>query len=710
MGIKGLKSFLQDNNDLKCIDNTSLIKFKNKVLAVDLSILLHRSLYNDSNYISYFINFTLKLNKYYIKPIFVFDGKPPKEKNGVIELRKKNKDKASKKVNLLIELKNKINLIYKLTKNTTISEELPTTDEVFIDNYNENLTEEYYQFLNKKNIFKKLSLHHNLKKKIIHYNLSKHNNTINTEIDIDSDTLSNSSFNLSDSITSNDSGFIDDNDIHHHFKGNMIHSNRSSVSLDSSSVSLDSINEDETYIDELNEIDYTEKYITNLLINCNDENHNLVNVLDEDIQLDVQKGIQKDIKKNSNKSKGIKKTYIETLKKLFNYLHIPYIHINKEADIICKLLLDYNIADSCISDDMDMIPYQCKSIIQNINFSNDNIMVYDFNSILKNLDLTNKQLIDLCICCGTDFNNKLINIKCKEIYKFIKKYKSIENLISNIEEINKNREKTIKIPYQFDYQISRDIFMLKNNDINESLLIGKIKNLIPLNVAEINEKDLQSFFNRSIDFVSNNIKEWSNNEVYTKLNKIYKLFLGDNKTFSNFYKKKNFIPNNLFEIKNNNNTSINSSNSINNINDRFNNQDKKCNFDNVSNDTKITNESSVTHDQNTIFNSNIVDSNIVDSKIVNSNVINSKIVNSNIVNSNIIENNKKGLNSIHDWTLIAGKGSYKYNNYLYATASNISTNINKNLCKNKNIISLTTTNDNKRNSLDKFLIDVKIKS
>lgn len=94
MGIKGLKSFLQDNNDLKCIDNTSLIKFKNKVLAIDLSILLHRSLYNDSNYISYFINFTLKLNKYHIKPIFVFDGKPPKEKNGVIELRKKNKDKS----------------------------------------------------------------------------------------------------------------------------------------------------------------------------------------------------------------------------------------------------------------------------------------------------------------------------------------------------------------------------------------------------------------------------------------------------------------------------------------------------------------------------------------------------------------------------------------------------------------------------------------
>ena len=107
MGIKGLKSFLQDNDISNGVDKTSLNTFKKSKLAVDLSILLHRSLYNNSNYISYFVNFTLKLIKYHITPIFVFDGKPPKEKSGVLEIRKKNKDKASKKVSLLLELKKK---------------------------------------------------------------------------------------------------------------------------------------------------------------------------------------------------------------------------------------------------------------------------------------------------------------------------------------------------------------------------------------------------------------------------------------------------------------------------------------------------------------------------------------------------------------------------------------------------------------------------
>ena len=105
MGIKGLKSFLQDNDINVGIDKTNLNSFKKTKLAVDLSILLHRSLYNNSNYISYFVNFTLKLIKYNITPIFVFDGKPPKEKNGVLEIRKKNKDKASKKGKSIIRIK-----------------------------------------------------------------------------------------------------------------------------------------------------------------------------------------------------------------------------------------------------------------------------------------------------------------------------------------------------------------------------------------------------------------------------------------------------------------------------------------------------------------------------------------------------------------------------------------------------------------------------
>lgn len=587
MGIKGLKSFLQDNDINVGIDKTNLNSFKKTKLAVDLSILLHRSLYNNSNYISYFVNFTLKLIKYNITPIFVFDGKPPKEKNGVLEIRKKNKDKASKKVSLLLELKNKIDKIYQLTKQYIIIESLDENEndnetnsenDVFISNNEEVYNR--YEYLNKKKIFEKLSLHHELVRtfKIKEHLIMTRSNTLqcdDSEIECnlsDSVTSRDSIVSLTDSIKSNDSGII--YDIYH---DDFLNDTTRRTSSKSSSISLDSINEEDILDLNLTDMDYTGKYINNLLLNCQDDDN--INPLDINID-ESHKNIEKDIQKNNNKSKGIKKSYIENLKKLFYYLHVPYIHINKEADIVCKLLIDYNIVDSCISDDMDMIPYQCKSIIQNINFSNDDIIVYNLETILNNLNITNQQLIDLCICCGTDFNNKLINIKCKELYGLIKTYGSIEGIIDNLDIINENREKTLKIPYQFDYQISRDIFMIKDNDITLNYLLSKIKNYQLPDIHNPNEKVLKDFYEKAIQFIKKFAPDWNFYEITTKLNKIYKITFKDNNNFYKFYTKhyglsntsvnskySNFITKkNINKNINSVNKNINSINSINSIN------------------------------------------------------------------------------------------------------------------------------------------------
>ena len=63
---------VQNVDKIDGVSTKTLNYYKDKTLGVDLSILLHRSIYNNSNYISYFINFVLKLNKYDINPIFIF--------------------------------------------------------------------------------------------------------------------------------------------------------------------------------------------------------------------------------------------------------------------------------------------------------------------------------------------------------------------------------------------------------------------------------------------------------------------------------------------------------------------------------------------------------------------------------------------------------------------------------------------------------------
>jgi len=614
MGIKGLKSFLQDNDINNGVDKTSLNKFKKSTLAVDLSILLHRSLYNNSNYISYFVNFTLKLVKYHITPIFVFDGKPPKEKNGVLELRKKNKNKASKKVSLLLDLKKKIDKIYQLTNQIIIIESINENEnknnEVFVSNTDDTLNR--YQYLSKKKIFEKLSLHHELIKnyKIKEYlslnkcnqigfideeiNSNLSNSVMSTDSMISStdsmisstDSMISSTDSMissTDSMISNDSGIISDISIDDYLNNNI-----QGISSKRSSISLDSISEDDLLDLNLTDLDYTSKYINNMLLNYKDESNDSLTININETHKDIEKDINKDIQKNNNKSKGIKKSYIDNLKKLFNYLHVPYIHMNKEADIVCKLLIDYNIVDSCISDDMDMIPYQCKSIIQNINFSNDNVVVYTLESILENLNISNQQLIDLCICCGTDFNNKLINIKCRELYELIKVYGSIEGIINNLDKINEKREKTLKIPYQFDYQISRNIFMIKDNDITQNYLISKIKNYHLTEEKDIDEVKLKEFYERGINFIKRFSTDWNYFEIILKLNKIYKVTLKKHNNIYNFYSYHYDVSNINLNKKNNHSNIdiIDKFDSIHNLN-RIHNLNSIDNIDRINSTNNI---------------------------------------------------------------------------------------------------------------------------
>jgi flap endonuclease-1 len=111
MGIKHLYKYILDNNleVPKC-----KTFFKNKVVAIDISILLYQSVIgtriktgtdyldnqgNISSHILGLFNKIIIMLKTNIIPIFVFDGKPPKLKEKVIKERKRKKIEALIKMN-----------------------------------------------------------------------------------------------------------------------------------------------------------------------------------------------------------------------------------------------------------------------------------------------------------------------------------------------------------------------------------------------------------------------------------------------------------------------------------------------------------------------------------------------------------------------------------------------------------------------------------
>ena len=87
MGIKNLRIILNQ----KCrnaINTRKLSCYAGMRIGIDLSIFLYKYLYNNGDHIEGLTRLILRLLKNQITPVFVLDGKPPKEKDETIQERK----------------------------------------------------------------------------------------------------------------------------------------------------------------------------------------------------------------------------------------------------------------------------------------------------------------------------------------------------------------------------------------------------------------------------------------------------------------------------------------------------------------------------------------------------------------------------------------------------------------------------------------------
>ena len=108
MGIKNLKHLITTYCS-SAITTKQLSEYTGKIFAIDCSIYLYKFLYNNSDHLDGFVRQVLRLLKNGILPVFVFDGRPPKEKSSVLKNRKDRKANLIEKKDLLTnELKKRL--------------------------------------------------------------------------------------------------------------------------------------------------------------------------------------------------------------------------------------------------------------------------------------------------------------------------------------------------------------------------------------------------------------------------------------------------------------------------------------------------------------------------------------------------------------------------------------------------------------------------
>jgi hypothetical protein len=174
-------------------------------------------------------------------------------------------------------------------------------------------------------------------------------------------------------------------------------------------------------------------------------------------------------------SSSLKSGDIENVKNLLRAHGATYYDAPNEADELCAMLTICGKVWACLSEDMDLFVYGCPRVIRYLSLFSHTAVLYDLDGILKNLGLSQKQLREICILSGTDYNsNSECKDKTEDLYVTLNYFQSYYNdnkkiefydwLIENTDYI-KDYGLLIKINKMFDLNNNMNIKIFENINI-----------------------------------------------------------------------------------------------------------------------------------------------------------------------------------------------------------------------------------------------------
>lgn len=189
------------------------------------------------------------------------------------------------------------------------------------------------------------------------------------------------------------------------------------------------------------------------------------------------KFIEAEIKRMKNYILNITSEDFTLTKKLFDILNIPYYDAPLEAETTCADLCKRGLVDAVLSEDTDVLAYGSPIFLSKIKTSNGTCVRINYEKMIKSLNMSKQQFLDLCIMCGTDYNKNIFRVGPEKAYKYLLEHKSIENLKENLnldisilnhirvrELFTNYKQANIKIKFcgTPDFKLLQD-FVLKNN-------------------------------------------------------------------------------------------------------------------------------------------------------------------------------------------------------------------------------------------------------
>lgn len=149
-----------------------------------------------------------------------------------------------------------------------------------------------------------------------------------------------------------------------------------------------------------------------------------------------EEGDMEEVDKQNRRLVKVTKDHVNEVKVLLKHMGIPYVDAPCEAEAQCAELVKAGKVYAAGTEDMDALTFGTNILLRHLTFSEARKMpIKEFHvaNVLEGFELDHDQFVDLCILLGCDYVDKIRGIGPKKAIELIRKHKSIEAILENID-------------------------------------------------------------------------------------------------------------------------------------------------------------------------------------------------------------------------------------------------------------------------------------
>ena len=169
----------------------------------------------------------------------------------------------------------------------------------------------------------------------------------------------------------------------------------------------------------------------------------------------TEAGDVENVQKFEKRTVKVTKEHNKECQRLLGLMGIPFVESPGEAEAQCAALAKAGIVYAAGSEDMDTLTFNSPFLLRHLTFSEARklpIMEISLEKVLKGLNFSMDQFIDLCILLGCDYCDSIRGIGPTRAVQLVRDHGSIEGVIAALD------PKKYKIPQDWPFEEARRLF------------------------------------------------------------------------------------------------------------------------------------------------------------------------------------------------------------------------------------------------------------